>query len=121
MQGRCARRSLSFARHSFELQKPSKAAGHSRREYPWHGNRARRSNRKCEILIDSKVEPGLKSTCRAIKIPGNDYQRIVLSKGVDSVASVDNDVCTGCGHQITLNMQKELKFSNLVSARHPGC
>src|ERR1043165_9349685 len=39
-----------------------------------------------------------------------DYQRVVRSKGADSLAAADDGVCTGCGQQITLNMQNELKL-----------
>jgi predicted nucleic acid-binding Zn-ribbon protein len=56
-------------------------------------------------------------------LPGdikNDYQRIVRSKGADSLASVDDGVCTGCGQQITLNMQNELKLSKLVFCKACG-
>jgi uncharacterized protein len=49
-----------------------------------------------------------------------DYQRVVRSKGADSLASVDDGVCTGCGQQITLNMQNELKLSKLVFCKACG-
>jgi predicted nucleic acid-binding Zn-ribbon protein len=49
-----------------------------------------------------------------------DYQRIVRSKGADSLAVVDDGVCTGCGQQITLNMQNELKLSRLVCCKACG-
>jgi predicted nucleic acid-binding Zn-ribbon protein len=49
-----------------------------------------------------------------------DYQRIVRSKGADSLAVVDDGVCTGCGQQITLNMQNELKLSKLVFCKSCG-
>jgi predicted nucleic acid-binding Zn-ribbon protein len=49
-----------------------------------------------------------------------DYQRIVRSKGADSLAVVDDGVCTGCGQQITLNMQNELKLSKLVFCKACG-
>jgi predicted nucleic acid-binding Zn-ribbon protein len=50
----------------------------------------------------------------------SDYQRIVRSKGADSLAAVDDGVCTGCGQQITLNMQNELKLSKLVFCKACG-
>jgi predicted nucleic acid-binding Zn-ribbon protein len=50
----------------------------------------------------------------------SDYQRVVRSKGADSLASVDDGVCTGCGQQITLNMQNELKLSKLVFCKACG-
>jgi predicted nucleic acid-binding Zn-ribbon protein len=49
-----------------------------------------------------------------------DYQRVVRSKGADSLASVDDGVCTGCGQQITLNMQNELRLSKLVFCKACG-
>ena len=49
-----------------------------------------------------------------------DYQRIVRSKGADSLAAVEDGVCTGCGQQITLNMQNELKLSKLVFCKACG-
>jgi uncharacterized protein len=56
-------------------------------------------------------------------LPGDikaDYQRVVRSKGADSLAAVDDGVCTGCGQQITLNMQNELKLSKLVFCKSCG-
>jgi predicted nucleic acid-binding Zn-ribbon protein len=50
-----------------------------------------------------------------------DYQRVVRSKGPDSLALVDDGVCTGCGQQITLNMQNELNLSRLVFCKACGC
>ncbi len=49
-----------------------------------------------------------------------DYQRVVRSKGADSLSSVDDGVCTGCGQQITLNMQNELSLSKLVFCKSCG-
>jgi predicted nucleic acid-binding Zn-ribbon protein len=49
-----------------------------------------------------------------------DYQRVVRSKGADSLAVADDGVCTGCGQQITLNMQNELKLSKLVFCKACG-
>ncbi len=49
-----------------------------------------------------------------------DYQRVVRSKGADSLAASEDGVCTGCGHQITLNMQNELKLSKLVFCKSCG-
>src|SRR5262249_8501907 len=43
-----------------------------------------------------------------------DYERVVRSKGADSLAAADDGVCVGCGQQITLNMQNELRLSKLV-------
>ena len=49
-----------------------------------------------------------------------DYQRVVRSKGADSLASAEDGVCTGCGQQITLNMQNELKLSKMVFCKTCG-
>jgi predicted nucleic acid-binding Zn-ribbon protein len=49
-----------------------------------------------------------------------DYQRVVRSKGADSLAAVDDGVCSGCGQQITLNMQNELKLAKLVFCKSCG-
>lgn len=49
-----------------------------------------------------------------------DYMRIVRGKGADSLAVVDDGVCTGCGQQITLNMQNELRLSKLLFCKSCG-
>jgi hypothetical protein len=49
-----------------------------------------------------------------------DYERVVRSKGADSLALSEDGVCTGCGQQITLNMQNELKLSMLIFCRSCG-
>ena len=49
-----------------------------------------------------------------------DYERVVRSKGADSLAAADDGVCTGCGQQITLNMQNELKLSKLIFCKSCG-
>jgi predicted nucleic acid-binding Zn-ribbon protein len=49
-----------------------------------------------------------------------DYQRVVRSKGADSLAVAEDGVCTGCGQQITLNMQNELRLSRLVFCKACG-
>ncbi len=49
-----------------------------------------------------------------------DYQRVVRSKGADSLAAAEDGVCAGCGQQITLNMQNELKLSKLVFCKACG-
>jgi uncharacterized protein len=50
----------------------------------------------------------------------SDYERVVRSKGADSLSAADDGVCTGCGQQITLNMQNELKLSKLVFCKSCG-
>lgn len=51
----------------------------------------------------------------------SDYQRIVRGKGADGLAVVEDGVCTGCGQQITLNMQNGLQLSRLVFCNSCGC
>lgn len=56
-------------------------------------------------------------------LPGDfkaDYGRIVRSKGAESLAVAEDGVCTGCGQQITLNMQNELRLSCLVCCKSCG-
>ena len=50
-----------------------------------------------------------------------DYQRVVRGKGANGLASVDDDVCGGCGQQITLNMQNELRLARPVFCKSCGC
>jgi predicted nucleic acid-binding Zn-ribbon protein len=69
----------------------------------------------------ARLEAELVEAERAL--PGDiksDYQRVVRSKGADSLSSVDDGVCTGCGQQITLNMQNELQLSKLVFCKACG-
>jgi predicted nucleic acid-binding Zn-ribbon protein len=49
-----------------------------------------------------------------------DYERVVRSKGADSLSAADDGVCVGCGQQITLNMQNELRLSKLVFCKSCG-
>lgn len=49
-----------------------------------------------------------------------DYERVVRSKGADSLAVAEDGVCSGCGQQITLNMQNELKLSKLIFCKACG-
>ncbi len=49
-----------------------------------------------------------------------EYHRIVRGKGADSLSNVEDGVCMGCGQQITLNMQNELKLSRLVFCKSCG-
>jgi predicted nucleic acid-binding Zn-ribbon protein len=56
-------------------------------------------------------------------LPGDlkaDYLRVVRGKGADSLAVADDGVCTGCGQQITLNMQNELRLARLVFCKSCG-
>jgi hypothetical protein len=50
----------------------------------------------------------------------SDYERVVRSKGADSLSAADDGVCLGCGQQITLNMQNELHLSKLVFCKSCG-
>ena len=50
-----------------------------------------------------------------------DYNRIVRGKGANAMASVEDGVCGGCGQQITLNMQNELRLSKPVFCKACGC
>lgn len=50
----------------------------------------------------------------------SDYQRVVRSKGADSLAAAEDGVCAGCGQQITLNMQNQLKLSKMVFCKTCG-
>ena len=50
-----------------------------------------------------------------------DYQRVVRGKGANGLAAVDDNVCGGCGQQITLNMQNELRLSRPVFCKSCGC
>jgi predicted nucleic acid-binding Zn-ribbon protein len=49
-----------------------------------------------------------------------DYQRVIRSKGADGLASADDGVCSGCGQQMTLNMQNELRIARLVFCKSCG-
>ena len=58
------------------------------------------------------------------QIPGEakeDYKRVIRSKGADGMAESQDQVCLGCGNQITLNMQNELLMSKPVFCKSCGC
>lgn len=58
------------------------------------------------------------------ELPGDfkiDYNRIVRGKGANAMASVEDGVCGGCGQQITLNMQNELRLARPVFCKSCGC
>jgi predicted nucleic acid-binding Zn-ribbon protein len=96
----------NLAAGKLELEKSKKAVDESAASI--HGDIARL---EAEL---AQAEQGLPADIRA------DYQRVVRSKGADSLSSVDDGVCTGCGQQITLNMQNELKLSKLVFCKSCG-
>ncbi len=50
-----------------------------------------------------------------------DYERIIRSKGSEGMAGSEDQVCLGCGKQITLNMQNELLLSKPVFCKSCGC
>jgi predicted nucleic acid-binding Zn-ribbon protein len=50
----------------------------------------------------------------------SDYHRVVRGKGADGLAAADDGVCSGCGQQITLNMQNELRLARLVFCKACG-
>ena len=49
-----------------------------------------------------------------------DYDRVVRSKGADSLSAAEDGVCLGCGQQITLNMENELRLSKLIFCKSCG-
>jgi predicted nucleic acid-binding Zn-ribbon protein len=69
------------------------------------------------IRLEAELAAAEKALPADLKI---DYERVVRSKGADSLAVADDGVCTGCGQQITLNMQNELKLSRLVFCKSCG-
>ncbi len=62
----------------------------------------------------AKAESALPADLKA------DYQRVVRSKGADSLAVADDGTCTGCGQSITLNMQNDLRLARLVFCKSCG-
>jgi len=50
-----------------------------------------------------------------------DYQRVIHGKGAEGMAEVEEQVCLGCGQQITLNMQNNLMIDKLVFCASCGC
>lgn len=67
--------------------------------------------------LEGELAQAEKALPAEIKI---DYQRIVRGRGADSLAAAEDGVCTGCGQQITLNMQNELKLAKLVFCKTCG-
>ncbi len=49
-----------------------------------------------------------------------DYERVVRQKGEDGLSPVEDGVCEGCGNQLTLNMQADLKLSKAVFCKSCG-
>lgn len=62
----------------------------------------------------AEVEKCLPTDSRA------NYQRLIKARGEDSLAPVDNEVCTGCGHKITLNMQNDLRLDRAILCKSCG-
>jgi predicted nucleic acid-binding Zn-ribbon protein len=50
-----------------------------------------------------------------------DYQRVIRGKGAEGMAEMEGQVCSGCGQQITLNMQNNLMMDKLVFCTSCGC
>lgn len=58
------------------------------------------------------------------ELPGDfktDYDRVIRGKGADGMSEVQDQVCLGCGKQITLNMQNDLLLSKPVFCKSCGC
>jgi predicted nucleic acid-binding Zn-ribbon protein len=49
-----------------------------------------------------------------------EYKRLSISRGEDALASVENDVCTGCYTAITVQMKSELKMARPVFCKSCG-
>ena len=86
--------------------------------------KARRTVEESAASIRSdltRLESDLETAEKALPLDLKaDYQRVVRSKGADSLAAADDGVCTGCGQQITLNMQNELNLSKLIFCKSCG-
>lgn len=57
------------------------------------------------------------------KLPSDfrdDYRRVIRGKGADGMAAADGRICTGCGQQMTLNMQNDLMLSKPVFCKACG-
>jgi len=50
-----------------------------------------------------------------------DYLRVIRGKGAEGMAEMEGQVCSGCGQQITLNMQNNLMMEKLVFCASCGC
>lgn len=61
------------------------------------------------------VEKKLPSTLK------DDYQRVIRNKGAEGMAAVEDLVCLGCGHKITLNMQNDLLLERPTFCKACGC
>lgn len=56
-------------------------------------------------------------------LPGDfrdDYNRVIRAKGADGMSAADERICTGCGQQMTLNMQNDLLLSKPVFCKACG-
>ena len=49
-----------------------------------------------------------------------EYDRVIRAKQEDGMAESEDGVCTGCGQQITMNMQNELAMSRAVFCKSCG-
>lgn len=50
-----------------------------------------------------------------------EYERVIRNKGAEGMAEAEEGVCTGCGQQITLNMQNNLALSQPTFCQACGC
>lgn len=86
--------------------------------------KSRQAVEQSAVLIQSNVVRLENELARAEQaLPADfkvDYLRVVRSKGADGLAEVDDGVCSGCGQQITLNMQNELRLSKPVFCKSCG-
>ena len=86
--------------------------------------RTRRSVEEAAASIHSDIERLEGELAVAEKaLPSDfkvDYQRVIRSKGADGLAVSEDGVCTGCGQQITLNMQNDLRLSRPVFCKSCG-
>ncbi|MCI0492380.1 MAG: phospholipase [Planctomycetes bacterium] len=69
----------------------------------------------------SRLEQELANAEKAVPADfKGDYQRAIRAKAADGLAAAEDGVCSGCGQQITLNMQNELQLSRPVFCRTCG-
>jgi predicted nucleic acid-binding Zn-ribbon protein len=69
----------------------------------------------------ARYETELAAAERAL--PGElkeDYKRVVREKGADAMAEVEGMVCSGCGQQMTANMQSDLMLAKPVFCKVCG-
>ena len=93
---------------------------------------AKKELTKCQETISSeaeviradilRLEGDLKMAEKELPVDLKDeYHRVIRGKGADGMAEADGRVCSGCGFQITLNMQNDLILSKPVFCKACGC